>query len=367
MKQLDLEFQHVMCYSVRERLEQYPAIMFGTPMPRTKTEQRIIQQRKLQERGGLIVPLIEEILKQPIGVDTPEDAEWLYGLVLKQVEREKIRQASYSNDEMVFSPSGLADCMRRVYLSKNHKKLGLERVSLPAIEPHFYFLTGDFLHLKWQFVFYKLSCIDIPFHLVDCEIPILSKRKDHGGTLDVLLLLGTEALIVDVKGLNVRSFNSVDRDEHTDWNHKYRIQLTDYGMLFNSALQRGTWVPDEETRNYMEFYGMKEFPKVKRMVLLAENKGGPDMSHPAALTENIIDLKSNLPEVRARLEKLREYDEKEEVPPAECESTRLISFTGCPFAEFCRTEVQKAEAKRAKAKASKPLRVARPARNRGSR
>lgn len=331
-------------------------------MPRTRTEKAIIQNRKLEERGGLIVPLLEDLLRKPLGVESDVDAEWLYELAKKQVERDRIRKESYEKDEMVFSPSGLGDCMRRVFLSKNHKKLGMKRISLPAIEPHFYFFTGDFLHLKWQFAFYKLSCMGIPFHLVDVEIPIMSKRKDHGGTLDVLCLLGTEPLIIDLKGLNVRAFNAVDRKETTDWNQKYRIQLTDYGMLFNSALQRGQWVPDEQTRNYMEAYGMSEFPKVKRMVLLAENKGGPDMNHPAALTENIIDLKSNLPEVRVRLERLREFDEKEEIPEAECESTRLISFTGCPFSEFCRKEVVKRQASRAKTSETKRLVVARPKR-----
>jgi len=334
-------------------------------MPRTETEKRIIQQRKLQERGGLIVPLLEDLLKSPLGIESDVDAEWLYELAKKQVERDRIRKEGYDNDEMVFSPSGLADCLRRVFLSKNHKQFGLERVSLPAIEPHFYFFTGDFLHLKWQFAFYKLSCTGIPFHLVDVELPILSKRKDHGGTLDVLALLGTEALIIDAKGLNVRSFNGVDKNESSEQNHKYRIQLTDYGMLFNSALQRGSWVPDEQTLNYMKYYGMTEFPKVKRMVLLAENKGGPDQNHPAALTETIIPLKPNLPEVKARLETLREYDQKEEIPSPECVSTRLIAFTGCPFAEFCRPEVKRAEAARAKASSTKGLRVARPKR-RGS-
>lgn len=336
-------------------------------MPRTETEKRIIQQRRLKQRGGLIVPLLEELLKSPIGVDTEEDARWLYNLAMKQVKREKIRQESYDNDEMVFSPSGLADCLRRVFLSKNHKALGLQRVELPAIEPHFYFFTGDFLHLKWQFAFYKLSGIHPDIHLVDCEIPILSKRKDHGGTLDIVILYDTEPIIIDVKGLNVRSFNGVDKNESSDQNHKYRIQTTDYGMLFNSAVQRGAWKPSAQTIRYMRDHGLSEFPKVKRMVLLAENKGGPDMNHPAALTESIIDLKSNLPEVRARLETLRGYEEKEEIPPAECESTRLIAFTGCPFAEFCFKEVKRKEIARAKASESKGLKVARPNRSRGSR
>lgn len=338
-------------------------------MPRSEIEKRIIQQRKMDQRGGLIVPLLEELLKSSLGIDTEEDARWLYDLAKRQVERERIRKLGYENDEMVFSPSGLADCLRRVYLSKNHKKFGLERIELPAIQPHFYFFTGDFLHLKWQFAFYKLAGVHPLIHLVDCEIPILSKRKDHGGTLDILLIYGDEALIVDVKGLNVRSFNGVDKDESSDTNHKYRIQIADYGMLFNSALQRGAWKPDKATMKYLKSRGLSEFPKVKRMVLLAENKGGPDQSHPAALTENVIDLKSNLPEVKARLEELRGYEKEEEIPPPECVSTRLITFTGCPFAEFCRKEVQKIERQRARDTVSNPrkLVVARPKRRRSSR
>jgi len=330
-------------------------------------EKRIIQDRKLRERGGLIVPLLEELLKSPLGIDTEQDAMWLYELAKKQVERERLRQEGYDKDEMVFSPSGLADCMRRVYLSKNHKKFGLKRVSLPAIEPHFYFFTGDFLHLKWQYAFYKLSLVLDDFILVDVELPIMSKRKDHGGTLDVLALYNTEPLIIDVKGLNVRSFNAVDRNEVSDNNHKYRIQVTDYGMLFNSALQRGAWTPPEPVLEYMKYQGMKEFPKVKRMVLLAENKGGPDQTHPAALTETVIPLKPNLPEVQARLETLREYEEKEEIPAAECQSTRLIAFTGCPFAGFCRKEVKRTEAARAKTSSSKRLEISRPKRRRSPR
>ena len=106
----------------------------------------------------------------------------------------------------MFSPSGLASCLRRVYLSKNWKELGLTRVELPAIEPHYYFFTGDFIHLKWQFALYKLSLLIPDFWLIECELPVMSKHRDHGGTLDVLVLYKGEAFIVDVKGLNVEDF-----------------------------------------------------------------------------------------------------------------------------------------------------------------
>ena len=222
----------------------------------------------------------------------------LYNLAMKQVKRDKIRQESYDNDEMVFSPSGLASCLRRVYLSKNHKKFGLERVELPRIEPHFYFFTGDFLHLKWQFAFStSLGQLYPAIHLVDCEIPILSKRKDHGGTLDVLLLLDEEPLIIDVKGLNVRSFNAIDKSQTPD---AYRIQIVDYAMLLNSAIQRGAYKIPPKAMAHLKNRRLDEFPKVERGIALAENKGGPDLNHPAALTEEIFLIKPHLPEVRAR-------------------------------------------------------------------
>lgn len=313
-------------------------------------EKRIIQKRRQTERGGILVPLINEFLEQPVGVDTEEDAKWLYDLSMKQVERERIRKESYEKGESVYSPSGLADCMRRVFLSKNHREYGLERVQLPAVEPHFYFLTGDFIHLKWQFVLYKLAGIHPDFELIDCEVPIMSKRGDHGGTLDVIMKYKGEPFVVDVKGLNVRSFNQIDKGEHID---TYRIQLADYMMLLNAAQARGKY---------------PKIGRVERGILLVENKGGPDALHPAALTELVIDLKSSLPEVKGRLEVLREHEAAKEIPAAECESTRLIQFTGCPFASFCAKEVSAAERrKNAETRNSTELRISAPPRRRRSR
>lgn len=319
----------------------------------------------MKMKGGLIVPLLTELLThESIEIRNESDASWLYTLAMKHVERDRVRAAAYTNNEMVYSPSGLASCMRRVFLSKNHKNFGLTRVELPAPEPHFYFFTGDWLHLKWQFALYRLSLVNPDFMLLDCELPVLSKRKDHGGTIDVLCALRLngkwELLIVDVKGLNVRSFNSVDKQDSP---HEYRIQVTDYMMLLNSAITSGRFRVEQHVLDHL---GMKELPKVKRAVLLAENKGGPDMNHPVALTEQIVELKPNLPEVRARLEILRAYEEAQEIPPPECTSTRLIAFTGCPFAGFCRKEVKRIEKEKARATAdnSKKLKVARPTRRR---
>ncbi len=330
-------------------------------MPRTNLERRLSQR----QQDGLIVPLVNELLKDSVGLDTTADIEFLYYLARKQVEREKIRKQSYDGGETVFSPSGLGSCLRRVYLSKNHREHGLVSVPVEAIEPHYYFITGDFIHLKLQFLLYRVS-VKWPdrFLLLDTEMPVMSKRKDHGGTIDALVLLDGEPLIVDIKGLNIRTWGKIDKG---DVPGEYRIQLTDYMMLFNTMLESGRWKPSDSLLSYMKRVGMKEFPKVKRGILLAENKGGPDVNHPAALTESIINLKSNLPEVRLRLEVLRDHQEKGEIPDAECESTRLIEFTGCPFSEYCKPEVRQREAARIAVSDAKEFRLAKPVRRNRSR
>lgn len=342
-------------------------------MAQSRTEKGISQKRRDTASGQFLVPLLHDLLKSPLDIETEEDAKFVHALAMKQVERNHARV----NGDGVFSPSGLASCLRRVYLSKNWKKLGIERVSLPAIEPHFYFFTGNFLHLKWQYALYKLSAHPA-WTLIDVEVPVISKRKDHGGTIDVLGLLdfnwlrengfvvpkslGVELVIVDVKGLNVRNWQKLDQG---DIPHDYRIQVADYGMLFNSASQNGGVKPSKEMVKH--FFPDGKFPKIKRAILLSENKGGPDYRHPAALTEQTVRVKDNLPDVRARLEALRTHEEEKTIPEIECESTKGIQFQGCPFSAHCKEEVKKVERKRAKDRNTKQYRVATPKRSNRSR
>jgi len=315
----------------------------------------LIQTR--HQSNGVLVPLLNELMKQPLKIDSEDDAEFLFHLAMRQVEREKMRKG----DDTVFSPSALAECLRKVYLQKNWKKLGFERVVMPAIEPHGYFLEGDFKHLKWQFAMYRMAQVCDGFDMIEddlpwpkahgFEIPVLSKRGDHGGTLDALPVLLEEPLIVDVKGVNVRTFQKAVRGDDP---RNYIIQISDYGMLVNS------------NRN-----GTISLPrKIKRAILLYENKGGPDMRHPLALHETLIKISDVTPEVRARLEVLREHEAKEEIPAIECTNTRTIQFQGCPFAGFCKAEVKKVEKKterRRGASRSNTVRLAVAKPNRSSR
>lgn len=284
-------------------------------MARTLAEKRIIQRRRTQ---GVLRPRLEEFFKYSVKFSSEADAQFIAWLMQKQVERDQARDAI-----SVFSPSGLADCLRQVYLRKNYKEHGLERVEIPRIEPNYYFHHGDFIHLKWAHALWRLSLVDSGVEILEFELPVLSKRRDHGGTLDVLMKLDGEPLVIDWKGVNVRTFQQfVNGDPPI----QYVIQLADYIMLVNAMAQRQGL--------------LKKGQKITRGLIMAENKGGPDRDHPLALHEHEVKLKDHLPKVQARLEVLRNYDSEKEIPPPECQSTGSLQFQSCPFSKFCKKEVK---------------------------
>jgi len=306
----------------------------------TKLEQRI---RHEERRKGILVPLLEDLFTRQVEIESEEDIEFISNLLRMQMIRQQDRV-----DWPVFSPSQMAECLRYVYLLKNHKRLEIPRLASVRIEPNYYFFNGNWLHLKWQFALYKLhkrigdSNI---FHLIACEVPIVSKHKDHGGTVDGLVLIQNEPVIVDFKGLNVRTFGEITRGYIPA---QYVIQLADYGMLYNSLKT------------------VSSGNKITRALLVTENKGGPDPKHPIALHETEISIQTHLPEVRSRLEELRKHASEETLPAPECTSTGTYQFQGCPFRGFCKEEVKRIERKRKRAERedSKGLEIASP---RGSR
>jgi hypothetical protein len=297
---------------------------------RTRTEISITQRRNTQ---GLLRPLLEEMFRFPVRVDDEDDIAFMYHAAMKSMQRERERVNS-----AVFSPSGLASCLRRVYLGRHWKDMGLERIELPNIQTQGTFSQGDWVHLQWHFYLFKLDVMfPDKFMLVDVEIPVLSKRKDHGGTIDAVgyLIEHDLPVLIDYKGWNVRNWqqaqNSLD--------HSTRIQVTDYMMLLNS---NGGWkslLQIEEREGVLK--DAKE--RVEDALVLAINKGGPDPKHPLALHEIHVSLKDNLPDVHTRLGVLREHEAKKEIPKPECESTKTVQFQGCPFAGFCREEVKAVE------------------------
>lgn len=292
----------------------------------TKVEKMI---RHTRTRSGILVPKIEDFMRKPVEIESAEDVEFLTALFDKMRAREEAR----SSTDAVFSPSALATCLRRVYLLKHSARLGIPRHRLPRIEPSFYFLNGNFLHVKWQFVLFKMMQAGVPgiepLEIDDvapywCEVRILSKRKDHGGTLDVALRISGEPMFIDFKGLNVRTFGEIQRGYMP---RDYEIQLADYMTLYNSQKPK----PPE---------------RVERSLLIAENKGGPVNKHPVALHESEILLEDHKPEVRRRLGVLRDHEEEDSIPQPECVSTRGFQFGSCEFAKFCKAEVKEIEQRR---------------------
>jgi hypothetical protein len=293
-----------------------------------------------KKRKGDLVPLLEDLFQHPVEISSQEDIYWLAGVLATMVARNTARE-----EAPLFSPSQLSECLRYVYLLKNYKELDISKLSLTRIEPNFYFFNGNFLHLKWQFALHKLDqkLPDEIFKLHGVEVPVVSKRKDHGGTVDALCSIYSEPVIVDFKGLNVRTFTNIT---HGTIPSSYLLQIPDYGMLYNSQ------------RNGTE--------KIARGLLLTENKGGPDPKHPIALHETVIPIELYLPSVRTRLRKLRKHESDNTIPQPECTSTQTIQFQSCPFRGYCRPEVKAIQRERAEAdrRNAEKLKIARPSRSR---
>lgn len=309
-------------------------------MAKTSVEQSIKHKR---HRSGILVPLMEDRLKWPVRIETSKDKKFLNDLFEKNMQREQDRVS-----ERMYSPSALAECLRKVFLTKNFESLEIPRAFPPRAAPNFYFLTGEFLHLKWQFMLYKMAQefpeIELAPDPIDSfEVRVLSKRGDHGGTADVIPSILGKDYVVDFKGLNVRTFSKISRGSVPD---NYRIQIADYMILLNS----------ERPRRYT----------VEDALLVAENKGGPDTHHPVALCEAKITLAENKAEVRGRLEVLRAHEKKNTIPPAECVSTKGVQFQGCPFQGFCKNEVKEVERGKSKDRNANGYKVSVPKRRRAS-
>ncbi len=295
--------------------------------------------------SGILVPMIEAMARDGISLspETEEEAEWVKSLILKSIRREESRL-----NRNVISPSALSSCLRLVHLKRNYLKLGIKPLRKIRTEAIGYFAKGDFTHLQWQFVLWKLASYNPNFKILEVdeeeprgfEVYVQTKRGDHGGTIDVVAEISEEPIIVDIKGWNLRWFQDAIRGRIPD---SAKIQVADYLFLSNASRLLG----DDR--------------KFRRGIILAESKGGPSADHPLALGELGVRLDEVKPEIKARLGLLRKYEADEEIPPPECQSTGTIQFQGCPFSAYCRKEIKEIEARRKLAEGNHSLKVARPA------
>lgn len=284
--------------------------------------------RKVKETPkGILVPMIQNFMENsPVDISSPEDVKFLTELQTKMMHREEDRRTEGLG---VFSPSSLGDsCVRKSYLTR-HAVRPEGAPSPYDFRSHYFFMTGNFLHIKWQFALYKMEryiANSKIFHVHGYEIGVKSKRGDNMGTIDVVASVYEEPFVIDFKGLNTWSATRVGYGKIPVG---YKSQVGNYLVLWNSQ---------------------KDKPfRIERGLLVVEDKSGAK----DILQEAVITLERNGRRVRNRLELLREYEANGEMPPPLCKSLKDRNFTGCPFRGICREEVEatgKATSKRMREK-----------------
>src|SRR4029077_4020102 len=238
-----------------------------------------MRRAKGQGKSGILVPLIDKFFaEQAVAIETVEDIQFLAGLLTLMVGREDRRK----EDIGYYSPSSLGEkCVRKAFLAR-HAQRNHDSPSPYDAAAHAFFLTGNFMHLRWQFVFYKMEkwiANSSIFRVHGYEIPMRSKRGDHRGTADLIVFVYNEPLVIDLKGLNQFSAKKI---EYGKIPRLYRMQVADYLVLWNS--QRSAPF------------------KISRGILLVENKAN------GVLQEAVITLADDGRRVRRRLELLRDYE-----------------------------------------------------------
>lgn len=339
----------------------------------TPTEKRIIQRRNARKTGAVLVPILEEVLEYECIPETPDDFKFMDMLV---------RARALPRKKGVYSPSMLGSCVRQAYFSKR----GTEKIMAHSPQTNGYFLTGNFVHLKWQFAMWrahtlgKLELVPVP---IEHELDILKEMHDagvidqsdlfswmnalnfygdgsrpavevrvivgddFGGTIDAMFRANKSAKkkvhVVDFKGINVIDFQ---RQLKNGAKREYHVQVTGYGDNVNKS----------------------DLPyQVEDCLLVSENKAGPQSSlstSPLALHETRVVIDEHLPEVKRRLRTLRWFDHRDEVPPPECVSTTHQAFQECPFSRFCDEEVRAVQRERQRRAEKRPRnwKVAKPPR-----
>lgn len=292
----------------------------------TSTDDLIKQLKRSGRSKAILTPKIEEFMQRPIEIEDEADKQFLADL---------IEARSTPRNKGVYSPSMLASCLRQIYLIKNGE---IQQKKLHRIEASGFFLDGNFRHFKWQFAVWKMhragivQLIDVGSTCLGTEVYVENEKGDFGGTLDQLVYMPDENIIVtnDYKGMNGNSFNqSVNRGP----GNRYIWQSVGYAKLANSYLD----LPQ----------------KIDSVLIIGENKNGPvntrRIKTPLGLYEWRIPITDHEFTVSRRLKTLRAYERRQELPPIECHSTRQMMFKDCPFASFCRGEIEAVEKTRVKA------------------
>jgi hypothetical protein len=281
----------------------------GSTLVQTPTRRAVREAKRAQ---GIIVPLLEDLFREPVDIEDELDRKFLANL---------IKARSKPRHQNIYSPSSVATCIRKVYFQKTREVEPLASLNKSV---HALFLDGNFRHFKLQFALWKLHR-QKKIKLIGVEVFVLSQAGDWGGTFDALVEIDGELYIIDFKGANTANFMRFIGSGGGPL--YYRVQISGYAMLASGTLGHG---------------------KISKALIIYENKNGKingRKASPIGLYEEYVEVKDYRKRIVSRLEKLRYYERAKEIPPPECVTTTSAQFIECPFAAHCRGEVKAKEKK----------------------
>lgn len=161
---------------------------------------------------------------------TPQAAEFAKQALNGQV-------GSSRNRVPLFRASGMGSCLRKQIFSR----LGVARREILDGKTSNVFLTGNFIHLKWQTAGISAGWIK------QAEVPVDRVDLGYGGTMDGVLDDDTG---LEIKSINTRGFGMVmDRrkptDDHMKQVHAYMIlkEIDTFSVVYE----------DKNTQEWKEF------------------------------------------------------------------------------------------------------------------
>lgn len=190
----------------------------------------------------------------------------------------------------LFRASGMGSCMRKQIFSR----AGVARREVIDGKTSNVFLTGNFIHLKWQ-----VSGISAGW-IKEAEVPVDRLDLNYGGTMDGVLDDDTG---LEIKSINTRGFSMVtDRRKPTEEHMK---QTTTYMILRNIDTFSVVY-EDKNTQEWKEFRIKKE-PEYEDAVL-------SEME----VLNTVWNNTHKLPGVKPN-----------------CQDKTGFEYNGCPFRNIC--------------------------------
>jgi hypothetical protein len=192
---------------------------------------------------------------------TLQHERWLLDGSHVTKEAAKVAQKILSGDmgssryrDPLFRASGIGSCLRRQTFSRIASAAHLERREPQDGKLANIFLTGNFLHLKWQMAGLSAG------YMTQVEVPVDRPELGYGGTMDAMLYDGSG---FEYKSINSRGYSMVtDRYQPTDTHLK---QVTAY-MILADLDKFSVVYEDKNTQEWKEFRVEREI-KIEESVL----------------------------------------------------------------------------------------------------